>query len=147
VAGLVVALLAAAPARAGTVFGDIDVTVDVAPKGESNHGYTEYIIAVVNRSETRPHRVTLFLPRMEYHPRQSHVREVSRTVGEVGPGATVRVSLLQPSYPPVFGADLGVSIDDRRQEDRVRLAVQQVRVPGYYPPHFGGVPWGSGSGG
>src|SRR6516225_8157735 len=89
-------LLAAPTARAAT-YGDIDVVVASDPKGESKHGYFEYVILVTSHSRERPHTVGLVLPHERAMLREDTLRELRRTV-QVGAGESVRVSLLQPDH-------------------------------------------------
>ena len=50
-------------ALAGTDFGDITITPELQPTGNTFHGYAEYRIAVSNRSLDTAHQVTLILPK------------------------------------------------------------------------------------
>jgi hypothetical protein len=136
---LVAGLLFIAPARGASLFGDILLSVDPEPKGESTHGYVEYWITLTNQSSQKAHQVTLTLPETEYPSREDRIRVLTRTV-EVGPGATVRVSLLQPDRPALDGKDLAVAIDGRRQDDPVRLAFASTggRSSLRYGGSFGG---------
>src|SRR4051812_11146030 len=127
---LLAAGLLPAPAGAATSFGDVVVAVEPEPKGDSSHGYAEYWVVVTNRSGQESHAVTLTLPRPGYAPPGDHLRAASRSV-EVGPGATVRVALLQPGYPVIYGNGLEVRIDGRVQEAAVPLNVRTPRGLGY----------------
>lgn len=100
-----------------TAYQDILITPDMPTgAGGMQHGYSEYWITVTSRSDSRTHQVTLIYPKRMFHNRLDSIRQMSRTV-EVGPGATVRVSLLQPDHPPVNGDGLGVTIDGVPEED------------------------------
>ncbi len=121
---LLLGIALAAPARADT-FGDIDITIESAPKGESWHGYFEYAFRVTNRSRDRSHTVTLSLPNEKRFLRDDYIREVRRTV-QVGANETVRVALLQPDYPPIGGSDLTITLDGRRQEFGVQLPLNET---------------------
>jgi hypothetical protein len=119
-------LLAAVPASAAMIYGDITVNIEPEPKGASTHGYAEYQVSVTNRSAERSHRVRLSTPKGGGNPRHSNIREISRTV-DIGPEATVRVPLYQLARPPVFGGGLSVSIDGREQDDVLQLNFAPVR--------------------
>jgi hypothetical protein len=118
----------AAPARAGIGFGDIDITPPPPPRQQEDrtHGYFEYVFLVTNQSSERSYRVSLHLPGDRYIIRGDYLRDVRRTV-QVGPGETVRVTLLQPDYPPVGGSGVAVFIDDRRQERELPLTPNETR--------------------
>jgi hypothetical protein len=128
-AGALLLAALSAPAKEATTYGDIAVAVEVEPRNDSQHGYAEYVFTVANRSREHGHRVTLTLPRDDYGGFGDHLRSVSRTV-EVGPESTVRVPLLVPFFPPVFGNNLRVAIDGRNQDDPVRLS-QRISSAGY----------------
>src|SRR5262249_14808615 len=113
-------LLVLAPARAVT-YEDIDVTLLPEPKDKSSHGYFEYVFLVTNRSAERPHTVTLSVPDQKSYTGSDYIRELRRTVVQVGPKETVRVALLQPDYPHLGGEDVAVFLDERRQEYPVVL--------------------------
>jgi hypothetical protein len=123
---------AAARAQEGpaTQIGDLHIVVWPPPKDECQHGYTEYVVTITNRSDDRPHEVTLSLPRYSYRAWYDYMQEVSRTA-RVGPGATVRVSLMQPYRPVLMGTGLAVSIDGRKQERFLDFAPRPSRVGPY----------------
>jgi hypothetical protein len=122
--GILLLLLAGPVQAITTTFGDIEITPELPPKGTSSHGYFEYVFYLVNKSEERPHTVSLSIPfEKSYYPSDS-IRELRRTV-QVGANETVRVSLLQPDYPPIGGVDVAVSIDGRRQEREVPLKLSE----------------------
>ena len=108
-------------ALAGTDFGDITVTPELQPTGNTFHGYAEYRIAVSNRSPDTAHQVTLILPKKVFGTPRNQIRELTRSI-IVGPSATVYVSLLQPSVPLASGSELGVAIDGEVQRDEVLLS-------------------------
>lgn len=120
---LIVAWLCAtvSDALARTEFGDITVTPELQPTGNTFHGYAEYRIAVSNRSLDTAHQVTLILPKKVFGTPRNEIRELTRSV-IVGPSATVYVSLLQPSVPLASGSELGVAIDGEVQRDEVLLS-------------------------
>lgn len=125
----------ATPAWASINFGDIDITPPPFSRHHESrtHGYFEYVFLVTNRSADRPHQVSLRLPNERYIIRGDYLREVRRTV-RVGPGETVRLTLLQPDYPPVGGKDVAVFVDDRRQERELPLTPNETRR--YNPSAF-----------
>ena len=47
---LLVALLAV-PARAASVYGDIEISMAPEPRGNNNHGYSEYLFYVQNKGD------------------------------------------------------------------------------------------------
>src|SRR5947208_487375 len=57
---LLVALLAV-PARAATAFGEIEISMAPEPRGNNNHGYSEYLFYVQNKGD-RPRTVALVMP-------------------------------------------------------------------------------------
>ena len=116
--------------HAGTEFGDITVTPELQPTGNTFHGYAEYRIVISNRSPDTAHQVTLILPKKVFGTPRNQIRELTRSV-IVGPSATVYVSLLQPSVPLASGSELGVAIDGEVQRDEVLLSGgQHGRVGG-----------------
>jgi hypothetical protein len=137
-------LLPPAHAPAAETVGDLAVTVAPGPKDQVQHGYTEYVVLVTNQSADRPHDVTLSIPRYSYHAPQDYLQEVSRTV-RVGPGATVRVALLQPYRPVLFGNGLAVSIDGRKQERYIDFAPRSSSVSPYAAarPYGGSASYGA----
>jgi len=122
---LILCLAALLPASAQAVsatFGDIVVTVKSEPKGQANHGYSEYVFTLTNRSTERAHVVTLAIPQEVYGSGNGdYLRSVSRTV-QVEPRTTVQVALLYPDYPPLRGNGAKVIIDGREQADGVPLS-------------------------
>lgn len=135
-------LLPASPVQAITAtFGDIEITPQPTPKGNSSHGYFEYVFRVFNKSEERPHLVSLALPFEKEYANGDLIRELRRTV-QVGAKETVHVSLLQPDHPPLRGSDAVVSIDGRRQEREVPFKPNESVIPpgfrsGRFPPTSG----------
>jgi hypothetical protein len=103
-----------------TIFGDLEIIPESAPKGTSSHGYFEYVFRVVNKSEERPHIVSLSIPLERLFLNGDSIRELRRTV-QVGAKESVLVSLLQPDYPPIGGTDVAVVIDGRKQDHEVTL--------------------------
>jgi hypothetical protein len=120
-AGVLLALMLASPVQAITwTFGDLDITPEPPPKGNSLHGYCEYVFHIYNRSTEQPHTVSLSIPYTKHYIRDDAIRELRRTV-QVGANATVRLSLLQPDHPPIAGTDAEVTIDGRRQDREIQL--------------------------
>ena len=106
---------------ATTRIGDVSITSRIGPSGNSNHGYAEHLLSVLNHSPDNMRVVTLILPNDNYSNSQDRIREITRSV-VVGPGATAHVSLLQPPIP-LHGNDVAVAIDGRRQKEQVPLSV------------------------
>jgi hypothetical protein len=132
--GILLGFALAAPVQAITsTFGDIEITPEPPPKGTSSHGYFEYVFYVVNKSAERPHTVSLSIPFERGFVPGDSIRELRRTV-QVGANETVRVSLLQPDYPPLGGGDVAITIDGRRQEREVQLRLNESlrRHSGHY---------------
>ncbi len=126
-------LLPPAAARAqsqGLQYGDVQVIAAPQPKDDCAHGYTEYVFTVTNHSADRAHDVTLTIPHYNYRPSQDHFQAITRTV-RAGPGATLRVALLQPHRPALLGSGLGVSIDGHRQERDITFVPRPSRVGPY----------------
>lgn len=119
VACLLAVGLAPAAHAAPVSFGDLLINPDPEPQGNSGHGYTEYWIAVTNKSSDRTHQVRLSLPRESYGRREDHIREVASRTWDVGPGATVRIALPHPVIPRLSGRGIRVTIDGREQDDPV----------------------------
>jgi len=122
--------LALAPAARADTFGDIDIVLESEPRGESWHGYFEYAFIVTNRSRERAHTVSLSLPGEKYILRGDYLRDVRRTE-QVGAKQRVRITLLQPDYPPIGGSGLAITIDDHRQEREVMLKLNETQYRGY----------------
>jgi hypothetical protein len=133
--GYVLFLLAlASPVQAlPTTFGDIEITPEPAPKGTSSHGYFEYVFHVVNKSEDRPHIVSLSIPLEKLFLNGDSIRELRRTA-QVGAKESVLVSLLQPDHPPLGGSDVVVAIDGRKQEHGLQFKPNESlrRFHSYY---------------
>jgi hypothetical protein len=125
------------PTPAAVTFGDISVNVEAEPRGNSSHGYIEYLFAVTNHSTDRLHQVRLTLPRLSAPRRRDSLREISCTA-EVGPGETIRMALLQPDHPPLEGGGLAVTIDGRREETDVPVRLGNVFHNHYSPGHSTG---------
>lgn len=123
--GMLGVLLLASPVEGAKVsYSDyaIEVSLDVEPRGNPSHGYTEYRIQVINRGSERTRQVTLMFPGNTISGRggATGIRSISRTV-EVGPGRASMVSLFQPIQPDVPGNGLVVYIDGRKQDDQVPM--------------------------
>ncbi|HTU21893.1 MAG TPA: hypothetical protein VMG10_27895 [Gemmataceae bacterium] len=130
--GVLLGLMLATPAQAITMtFGDIEITPQPPPKGNSWHGYCEYVFHVHNKSAERPHTVSLSLPFERRFAHDDTIRELRRSV-EVGANETVRLSLLQPDYPPIYGSDVEVTLDGRRQDRELPLTPNETRTAGRY---------------
>ena len=69
---------------ATTRIGDITITPGIGPIGNSNHGYAEYRISVLNHSADKMHAVTLILPDKSFNFDPNRIREITRTIA-VGP--------------------------------------------------------------
>ena len=106
---------------ATTRIGDVSITPRIGPSGNSNHGYAEHLLSVLNHSPDKMRVVTLILPNDSHSNAPDRIREITRSV-VVGPGATAHVSLLQPPVP-LYGSDLAVAIDGRRQKEEILLPV------------------------
>ena len=105
-------------------FDDIIVTPELTPSGSSFHGYAEYRINVSNRSPDKAHHVTLTVPKSDYSMfgnRIHRIRRITRSL-IVGPSATARVTLFQPSVT-LHGRDLEVAINGEVQDEAVRLSI------------------------
>jgi hypothetical protein len=123
-------LLAAPAARAGLRFEDIEIVVEAEPKGDSAHGYFEYAFLLINHSADRSHTVTLRLPYDGRSRRYDSLSELKRTV-EVGANESVRVTLLQPDFPPIPGSNMAVVVDGRTQENPVSLRLGETQRERY----------------
>jgi hypothetical protein len=134
-------LLAAAPGRAAT-FNDVTVTIELWPRGASNHGSSEYVFGLKNTSKSRNHTVTVTIPVVPGGG-DDHIVALSRTV-TLEPEKTARLSLLQPYYPPINGGDVRVNVDGTNygtaREPALRLQ------PSRRPFSGGAAPWGGGGG-
>ncbi|MDE0040439.1 MAG: hypothetical protein OXT74_00235, partial [Candidatus Poribacteria bacterium] len=106
---------------ATTRIGDITINPRISPGGNSNHGYADFELSVLNHSSDKMHVVTLILPNDSHGNAPDRIREITRSV-VVGPGATAHVSLLQPPVP-LYGNDLAVAIDGRRQKEEISVSV------------------------
>jgi hypothetical protein len=109
---LIAPCVTAAPPPVREVFGDIAVAAE-SLEGPANHGYSDLRVVLTNRGPAA-RLVTLTLPKMNYGFGRGEIvlRSATRTV-EVGPGETVRASLLLPWFPEVSGQGLGIAIDGR----------------------------------
>jgi hypothetical protein len=125
------------PAVAATAyFGDIEITLVSEPKGDSSHGYLEYLFHVINKSGDQPHTVELSIPFDRYTGRDDSIRALRRTV-RVGANETVHVSLLQPDYPPIDGTGTAVTIDGQHQETPIQMKPNETNFMLSYLSHFG----------
>ena len=109
-----------------TEFEDIIISPELTPSGSSFHGYAEYRINVSNRSSDKAHHVTLTLPKSDFGFGNRN-RKITRSV-IVGPSATARVTLFQPSVR-LDGRGMEVAIDGEVQDDAVPLSI------GNHGPH------------
>src|SRR5579875_2898091 len=76
-----ICLLLAAPTQAAPItFGDIEITQEPTPKGNSSHGYFEYAFEVANKSAQQTHIVTLTIPFERLYAPGDSIRELRRTV-------------------------------------------------------------------
>jgi hypothetical protein len=108
-------------------FGDIEITSLPAPQGSSWHGYCEYGFRVRNQSGERSHTVSLSIPFDKRYNRGDSIRELRRNV-QVGANETVRLSLLQPDYPPVDGRNVTVFIDGQRGHTELQLKPNETSL-------------------
>jgi hypothetical protein len=134
-ASLAVLALAGSPALAAISFGDLEMTAESEPRGDSSHGYTEFRILIRHRGTETPRRVTLTMPGESFHGRgRGALQSISRTV-TVNPGLTSVVSLYQPATPDVFGSGILVHIDGRREEKMlpVNPSAGRAMMHGYGP--------------
>ncbi|MDK1032324.1 MAG: hypothetical protein QGD94_09985, partial [Planctomycetia bacterium] len=111
-------------AQAAKVYGDLALSAEPAPAGQSTHGYAEYRISITNRSPKLAHKVTLAMPA---EAGDSQLKRVTRTV-TVAPGSTVWVSLLQPPLGMGYGG-VRVIIDGSWQREALRLTVAEHSGP------------------
>jgi hypothetical protein len=138
-AGALLLFAGAAPAKEATTYGEVTVAVESEPQNQNNHGYSEYLFSITNKSTARKHTVTLWMPREDFGGRGDYVRSITRTV-DVEPDSVTFVPLLVPFFPPVIGGDLRVYVDGDKQDAPVRLHTVPSR------PFGGGGPWRSGRG-
>ena len=111
------ALLTFAFSAAGREFRYGEVVVRVLPDlpQSTTHGYHEFPFQVSNQSmQTR--QVTLSGPDAVQAGVAMHRLRLLERTATVGPGASVRLALLQPPLP-VFGSGLRVTIDGRLQDE------------------------------
>jgi hypothetical protein len=143
-------LLCAAAARAGDsalyADGDIEVSVEFDSSMAGSHGYSAYPLLLVNHSKHRSHKVTLKLPADSYGAMGDVLRSLTRTV-EMPADSRVRVTLLQPPYPPVQGNNLEVRVDGLGSDRKLQLITASasggsymVRGGGTYPTLSGAGP-------
>lgn len=126
---LLLTVFLAGPARAAT-YGDITVTIEEDARGESTHGYVEIWILINNRSDSKPHEVTLKLPRTNDPVYGGdYLRAITRTVS-VQAGQTSRVFLAYPANQVLAGSILGVAIDGREAEEAI-VVRELSRSPSY----------------
>jgi hypothetical protein len=110
-AGLLCASLMSASAYARD-YDDVSVKVETVTVGFSQTGYSEYRAIIVNRSMTKPHRVTIELLSGPYGA-------VRRTV-EVAPSSTMTIPVIMPTGFSHNGV-AGVLIDGARQREEVEV--------------------------
>jgi len=103
-------------------YGDLDLRLISEPLGDHQHGYSEYLFAIENKSD-QAHRVELVLPedRTARGALGGYLRAVRRAI-EVPANRTVTLSLAYPARPEVFGRDVRVVIDGREMADPFPLA-------------------------
>src|SRR5215510_487274 len=93
---LLVALLAV-PARAASVFGEIEISMAPEPRGNNSHGYSEYLFYVQNKGD-RTRTVGLMMPHQNHGFGSGSLVGVSKRV-EVPAKRTATLSLLYPARP------------------------------------------------
>jgi hypothetical protein len=141
-AALLLSALTALPAQAQfrgipVTFGDLEITQENMPQGNSWHGYCEYAFRIRNKSTERAHTVGLNLPFDRMHMRGDAIRELRRTM-QVGANETIRLTLLQPDHPPVGGRDIAVFIDGQRSERQLDFIPKETQVSGFYSRYASG---------
>jgi hypothetical protein len=128
--------------------GELELWAEPEPKGEANHGYTEYRVYIHNKGKESTYRVTLKVPGETFYGGRGRgaLQAITRTVS-VGPGLVTVASLYQPSSPDVFGDGVAVYIDGRQVKQRLPLRPASNRSRGYvYRGGRGRVYYGIGPG-
>jgi hypothetical protein len=130
---LALGLLACQARAVSVTFDDIIVTVKSEPRGQVEHGYSEHVFTLTNRSTDRGHTVTLAIPQEASGAGYGdYLRSVNRTV-RVEPRTTLQVALLHPAFPPLGGSGARVIIDGREQAGGVPVGVPSGPVAmGHY---------------
>ncbi len=119
-----------APYTAPVTYDDIAITpqtliLHTGSASEETHGYVEYRFLVENNSETASHRVNLTMPPWRGSGMGPYISALRRTV-EVGPRASIPVSLWQPDLP-MHSTGAVVTIDGVRQDNVVGTPAVSVR--------------------
>jgi hypothetical protein len=96
-------------------YGQLRITVETVLAVYSGHGYDEYRATIINRSATASHRVAIVLFDHGYGSAEDLVR---REI-EVGPSATMTMSLFSPSWHN--GNRAAIWIDGVRQQERAEI--------------------------
>jgi hypothetical protein len=120
---LFVTLVATVPVQAARVsYGDIVITVENEPRGQTSHGYTEYRVQIVNKGSDRSRTVSVMFPGNTITGRglDGGIKSISRTV-QVDPGKMTTISLFQPAMPDILGNAMSVTIDGRKQDDMIAM--------------------------
>ncbi|MFQ3592856.1 MAG: hypothetical protein SNJ82_06655 [Gemmataceae bacterium] len=128
---LVLGLLGLAlPAQAAR-FGDLDIRLVSEPLGDHQHGYTEYLFALENKSD-QPRRVELILPddRSFAGGASGFLASVRRAV-EVPANRTVMLGLPYPARPTLPGRDIRVVIDGQVMRDSFPLVPRIAQNPNW----------------
>lgn len=127
---LLVAMLptSAAHAQQGGAFGDIQIVDRTVAPDDSEFGYVDHAFEITNHSPDRTRRVTLSAPAGDSGDLH-RIRQLSRSV-ELAPGASARVSILQPPLP-LGGAHFSVTIDGQRQRERLATSAGRPGASGY----------------
>lgn len=117
-------------------YGDVTVTAESPPSANTLHGYAEYRVTLFNKAAEKSHVVEVSIPDSSYG-QGHHVRAMTRRM-VVPPQTQTRVSLWQPPLM-MYGSDLGVTIDGRRQELRVGLSTSN-HGRSVFGAYYGGGP-------
>ncbi len=115
--------------------GDITVTPlppwGLNPNTQSgssdDHGYIEYPFIVENASETESHTVKITLPRPQEGFRMGHMIHALHKTVEVGPGATVQMSLFQPDLPLAMNISNAQAEVDGRVRESIPVTILSNR--------------------
>lgn len=99
-----------------TRYGDIIISIESAPEGESYIGYVETELLVANASTSQEHSVEVYYPYSSWGS-GDRITQLSRTV-TVGPAASAKISLLQPPVN-IHGNGIQVVIDRIHQRKRM----------------------------
>ncbi|MDX1564679.1 MAG: hypothetical protein R3236_04690, partial [Phycisphaeraceae bacterium] len=110
-------------------YGDVVVTLDPLPVGQTVHGYAEFRFTLVNKSKENKHTVRLTMPAEDYLDGGDRLSAITRSV-VLEPKAVAKLSLFQPPLA-ASGEGVRVRIDGKDQRRTLPVSMDHGQDIGY----------------